>query len=132
MPPAKSAAENSHGIRGCCFAYQNSPRGEGRFDAHLEIYRDVCDLTPIRLKGSILPECSPTENRCANSLLASNLSTDSADQLTDANCAFKCDVIVTVEFCGHRNGFPIRSNDNKNRIHISIKVKTMRFSHSLE
>lgn len=71
---------DSHGIRGCCcFAYQNDSRGEevgrkGALDDATRILgalRDVCDLPSIRLKGSISrPKCSPTENRCADSLLA--------------------------------------------------------------
>lgn len=68
MPPAKTAAEDSHGIRGCCFAYQNNGK-RVRCDTHLGDLHDICHLPSIRrLKGPIIYRHarSPTENRCAD------------------------------------------------------------------
>lgn len=60
--------------------------------------RDVCDLPPICLKGSIYRSILPQKTVARiRYWLFTKLLTYSADQLTNASRAFKCDVTVTVE-----------------------------------
>lgn len=59
--------------------------------------RDVCDLPPICLKGSIYRSVLPRKTVARiRYWLLTKLLTYSVDQLTNASCVFKCDVTVTV------------------------------------